>query len=1235
MIFAVLAGLTGGYAQSTSCNDWNEYVDSKNTGGTGYYILSMGGEESAAQTYYYSGPGRVTRARVDGMIPSGLNGAIYVLLDVSVYNVDANNRPTGSPLDTQQIWWWYGQTSNTVNFSGGGVPVNGNYAIVVNMWSYRDGVEFHVKYTGDGEGNGDDLPSVAGSTTGGNWISLLPSKDGDLYLVPRMQHTIFSDFSASETCATTSTNISFSNNSVLTMDSMFNIIGMAGYAGSENYYSWDFGDGSAVSNATNPSHMYNSGGLYTVSLTSTIEGWGGTVCTNVATMDISVGLDVSATNIVDVTCHGDNSGSVTASGMDGEGNYMYSLDGVNYTSSATFSNLYAGNYILYVKDGLGCTNSTSFTISEPSDIAISSPIGITGASCGNADGGILASASGGSGSLEYSIDGSNYQSSGAFSGLNSGIYVVYVKDANNCIKMEKVIVTNTNSPSLTLQSYTNISCNGGSDGTITLIGSGGTGALEYSIDGSNWQSSGSFTNLPAGSYNLSVKDAAGCIGTIPCTSVNCSLSLVEPTEISFALTSYPVSCNGGNDGEISVVNGIGGTGTFTYSLDGTNYQSSSNFEGLAAGSYTVYVKDVAGCVAQNSISVTEPTAISVSLSSTDATCNQFNDGMITAVASGGNGGYLYSIDYGSHWWESGEFESLGAGAYTVMVRDSKGCTGSEVISISDSPIINATVTSGNSTCGNANGTLLAVASGGSGSGYQYSIDGGATFQSSGAFSGLEDGSYYILVQDGMGCENPFKGLVVDSDGPTIASVSSTDITCHNGDDGSITVTSVTGGTGSLTYSIGEGVYQSSDAFYGLSAGDYTVVVQDANGCTGDASVTLAEPNAFSIVLSGTNVFCNGSATGAIDVSAAGGSGALAYSIDGVNFQSSTTFNNLTVGHYTVTVKDAGGCTGSEQIWITEPSAISMNFSQLNVSCNGGSDGAIYMSAVGGTGTIAYSIDGVNYQSTGTFTGLSSGVYAIHAKDANGCDISQVLIISQPSALGVSASVSDVSCAGGDNGVIDVTPTGGTAPYTYLWSNSARTEDIFNLVPGTYSVAVTDANGCTSSGSFTVTEPANPIIVNGTVTNASGVSNSDGGVDITVSGGTAPYSYDWSDGSITEDISGVSPDLYSVTVTDVNGCEVTQGYAVSWNVGIDDVEFTGDVNIYPNPANTTITVQLGDKAQNVTKIALVNISGQVVFETTPNSNKVEFNVSSYADGMYFTKIYTTDNQTITKRVVIEK
>ena len=1224
MALVLLTGVFFTYGQgATSCSDLNGYPQWKNTGLVGGYTLTAGSLENAAQTYYYSGPGRVTGVRIYGKT----NALLGVAMAAKIYTVDANGRPA-TAIGTRTFTWTFIDNSNgykDITFAGSGISVNNNFAASIEMTGGYSGITtFTLSYNGDGEGRGEDLASLSGTNTGFNWASAKTtySKNGDFYIIPKMMHYITSGFSVNSACIATAAPVTFTNTTLLSRDSMFNTIGLAGYSGSEYFYTWNFGDGSAVSHATNPEHTYTSAGLYTVTLKATMAGWNG-ACSNTYTMLVSVGLNLSVATVTNATCNGTANGSVTLTATGGAGAYTYSRNGETYQTSATFSSLSAGSYTFYVKDSLNCIKTATATVTMPAAITFNTP-STTQSSCGNANGALLVSASGGSGTIQYSINGTTWQATGAFGNLMAGNYTVRAKDANSCTNTIGVIVNDAGGPTLNINSTSQITCNGGTNGSITVLGSGGSGTLQYNINNGTFQSSGTFSNLGAGTYTLMVKDGNGC------TDIR-TVTLTEPSALVVNATSAPVLCNNGNDGKIIVTSAIGGTGTLVYSINGNTFQSSGTFNGITAGNYTVYVKDVAGCTATTNVTVTQPTQMVVSASSINVSCYGGSDGILTAMIAGGIAPYSYSLD-GTNFFPTGDFNGLVAGTYTATVKDANNCLATKVVTITQPSIITATVTTGNSTCGNANGNILVAAGGGSGSGYQYSIN-NTSWNSTGSFTGLVDSTYIVVVQDGSGCRNLFQAIVANVDGPSINTISKTNISCHGGNDGSVTITNVTGGSGALSYRVDGSPWQTSNSFSGLSAGSHTVIVKDGVGCTGSASATLTEPASIVVYASSTNVSCYSGNNGSITVTAGGGTGTLAYSIDGITYQSNNVLTGLSAGTYQVYVRDAGGCVGSTSKTIVQPPALVISgIGTLDVTCNGSHNGAITITASGGTGTLQYALAGSGYQLTPSFTGLNGGSYAVYVKDANNCVNTEDVIISEPEVLNIGNLKYNVSCYGGNNGVIDITITGGTHPYAYSWSNEANTEDIFNLKAGSYSLLINDANGCTASKSFTITQPASPLIVNGVVTNVSGSSATDGSVNITTTGGTAPYFYSWSNGNTVEDINGLAPGTYTVNITDANGCMTSGVFTVNFPLGVNGAADNSDIKVYPNPAAGQVTIDAGSNL--IKQVELINMLGEIVYKSDPGLSVLIIDITGLKEGIYFVRMSTGDKSVTTRLKILK-
>ncbi len=1206
----------------TSCSDLNGFVNYKDTGATGSFTLTAGSVEKAAQTYYYSGPGKISSVRIYGI------GFAGVALTVGIYNVDNTRRPTSLIQSTNTIWWWWYNRAGYIDvyFPEGGVAVSNNFAVEVELRNaYPFGSSFQLRYTGNGEGRGEDLASLAGTLTGGNWTSAMTdfNKDGDFYLVPDMTNFITSDFTASANCIGTGGTVNFSNSTQMTRDSMFNLIGWHA-APSFHYYEWNFGDGSAVSNVVNPSHAFNTPGVYTVSLKSTIVGWSDT-CYDIKKMQISVGLNVSADSLVNVTCNGLPDGSVVAAGSGGAGQYIYCLGGEVYFPITHFINLGAGTFTLHVIDSLGCSATTEFTINQPPAISFSVSM-VTNASCGNSDGGILATAIGGAGFFEYKLGLGNYQSSGTFANLSAGSYNVTAQDTNGCTASEEIAINNAGGPGLNLISATQVSCNGLSNGSIIVLGTGGSGTLQYSIDGgANYQASGRFDNLVAGDYSVMVKDADGC-------SQYVEVTIIQPEALFLTAAEQMVSCYGGSNGQINVSSASGGTGVFSYSINELNYQSNTGFTGLTAGSYRVYVKDAAGCTQSTVVIVGQPTAVTATVAVVNNTCYAGSDGALNVSATGGTAGYTFSIN-GEDYQPNGNFSNLGAANYTITVMDANNCSVTASGIVNQPTEVTASINTTSATCGNSNGGILAIASGGSGTGYLYAIS-DSNYNTTGLFSGLSAQTYYMIVADGAGCGNFIQVNIADANGPSITSTSHTSISCSGGEDGTITINTVTGGTGVLQYSINGTNWQNSAQFNFLGAGVFVVTVKDANGCTGTVTDTLAQPNPFSMSTTVTDLTCYENNSGKVVVLASGGAGVLAYSIDaGVTFQASNVFTGLGVGSNVVLVRDAAGCTGYTTFVLTQPGQLLLNSGVLNVTCNGADNGTIILTASGGTGDYTYSLNNGGFYGSSIFMNLSGADYTVSVRDANGCVTTIQVPVYEPNPLLTNPDISNVSCAGGDNGIIAVNVTGGTAPYAYAWSNGSTQQNQFNLIAGTYSVTVKDGQGCGDTSVFYILQPATPLVVNGVVTNATTAASNDGSVGLTITGGMGPYTFIWSDNATTQDISGLAMGNYSVNVKDANGCIVSGIFYVSSGTGIAQVAgAANELSIYPNPSSNTTTVEV--KGGDITNLKVTDLLGQIVFASEPKQPKVELNCSTYASGVYIVEA-EVNGVVISKRLVISK
>ncbi len=421
---------------------------------------------------------------------------------------------------------------------------------------------------------------------------------------------------------------------------------------------------------------------------------------------------------------------------------------------------------------------------------------------------------------------------------------------------------------------------------------------------------------------------------------------------------------------------------------------------------------------------------------------------------------------------------------------------------------------------------------------------------------------------------------------------------------------------------------------------YTIAVEGYLANSGDFVLNVSESlNPVSAAVDAvTAIACNGDSSGAIMITTTNGVAPYTYSWS--NGATTEDLTGLTAGSYTGTITDVNGCTlVAGPVMVTEPTAITLAVDAVvNASCNGDSDGSISITPTGGTAPYTYSWS--NGASTEDVAGLAPGSYTGTITDANGCTLAAgPVVITEPAALGFTADgFSGPSCAGGADGFLSITTTGGTAPYTYIWSNGATTEDISGLVAGNYGGTITDANGCVVTGGPLPLSGPSPIQSTVLTVGEGTLGASDGSIDLMVSGGTAPYTYVWNNGETTEDIAGLAPGVYCVTITDANGClEDICGTIASGVSGTNEITNLSEFNLSPNPTSSVSELTLGFSTPVDLNVQVVNVLGQVIFEegdTKVLSKQYNLDLTKYAAGTYFVRV-RVDGQTATKQLIVTK
>ena len=824
-------------------------------------------------------------------------------------------------------------------------------------------------------------------------------------------------------------------------------------------------------------------------------------------------------------CNGDANGSITINAIGGNGSLQYSIDGgATFQSSSIFNNLNSGNYSIVIEDINNCQSTGSATLNNPTLITFTSSA--NNETCGNSNGSIVIVGNGGTGTLQYSIDGgSNFQSSGTFSGLTGFTYSIIVEDANGCQATGTETVLSEDGPTISSINVTNPLCNG-NNGSIVIITSGGTGSLQYSIDGGASFGASPTFNTGDGIYSIIVEDANGCQATGNAT-------VTEPQAISFNTTSTNANC-GVMDGSLTI-NGSGGTGTLVYSIDaGVNFQSANSFSGLSSGTYNIVVQDDNGCqvTGNGNIAGTGGSAIS-NITIADPLCNGGNDGTITISATGGTPPLQYSIDAGVNFQSSNNFNALSAGIYVIVVEDDNGCQTYDTTQLIDPTALSYASNTINENCGAGDGSISLVGNGGTGS-FQYSIDGGANFQAGGVFTNLNAGLYNVVIEDGNGCQVSGTETIGSTGGATINSTNSTDPICFGSNDGTIEIIA-SGGTGALGYSIDGGIsFQSSGTFNGLGGGTYTVLVQDDNGCQTFNTIVLNEPTEIIASISIIEATC-GNSNGSATVSASGGTGNLTYQWDDPSNQTTTTASNLYAGIYHLIITDDNGCILIDSAIISNQGDPSIIVTTTAATCFGNADGSASAVAIGGIAPYNFSWNDPSNQTSSTATGLAAGTYLVQVTDDVGCIAFETVTITEPLELTNSITIINTSC-GMNNGLAISNIQGGTQPYTILWNDPATqtSPTAVNLAPGSYYIMINDVNNCSIADSVTI-DNSDSLVVHVEVTHESCENEADGSISTFVSQGTSPFEYLWSTGDTTSVLAGLSAGEYTLNISDSLAC----------------------------------------------------------------------------------------------------
>lgn len=893
------------------------------------------------------------------------------------------------------------------------------------------------------------------------------------------------------------------------------------------------------------------------------------------------------------------------------GNFTWSpttnMTGAN-TLTPTICPTGPASYTLTLSDTAGCvTASDVVNIDTQTCCQFSLGVAVTQPTCGQSNGSITITPTP-SGTYQYNWAGG---ATGATrSNLAAGSYAVTVVDVVNNCQRDTIVQLNSSSNMVANIAINNQPTCAGNDGSVTLTLTGGTAPYNITIDtgGAPINITSPFPipapgqtlgNLAPMTVDVSVTDGQGCVATatailnVPtncCTFNAITANIVQPT---CGQTNGSITVTGGN-----------GSGTYTYAWSG-GMGTSNAISNVGAGSYTVTVTDGSPtCTVDSTFTLNSNSSLNVALSNpVNPTCAG-GDGSITVSLSGGTAPYTIVIDTGGTPITINSpviippqtLNNLDAMTVDVQVTDGQGCIATDNATLTVPTncctfTVSAAITQ--PSCGVSDGNITLTATNGSGN-YTYNWANGSG--SGSAAINLSAGNYDVTITD-AGFANCFidtSFALSNPNAPIIDSIVTVNETCPFAGDGSATVYA-SGGTGALSYSWGTVPVQTTATATNLLASAYGVTVSDANGCQTVGSATVGSNSCCTLAASAAAVppSC-GQTTGSINVTiTTAGATPYEYSLDGVSYVTSATFNNVAAGNYSVYVRDANGC--GDTIAVTMPAGganlqLAMGF--VNTSCSGANNGEANVVSLNGTAPFAYSWN--NAATVDTIRNLQPGQYSVTVTDNAGCTGTGSVLVSDAAPISINIGNDILVCEG-----TPVTIDGPQGFATYTWSSGESTVSISPTVTGTYTLIVVDANGCTATDAVDVAIIPTPslnldddkLVYEGDHVALFGA----------VPGANSNAVYNWQPSEYlscstcsTTVALAVDTITYTLTYTDENGCDATD--TITLNV-LPVVELFWPNAFSPNgDGNNDLYLPYGNNVKLI-EWKIFNRWGEKVFQST--------------------------------------
>ena len=868
-------------------------------------------------------------------------------------------------------------------------------------------------------------------------------------------------------------------------------------------YNWNTGDSiNMLSNL--------AAGVYQVTISDTLG------CNVVESIAINNSTRANSTITgTDATCFGLNNGSAIVNDTISDTGYNYLWSTGDTTKSLT--NLSPATYFVLATSPDGCLSADSINILSERVVTITPTI--TNTTC--------AGVANGSISINDPMDVTGFRfgwstgdSTQMISNLAAGVYTVAVADTSGCINAAAITISNSRQLDI-ISSVVDASCDVAMNGSITVNDT----ANVYQFNWSTGDTTQTIVNLGNGTYQVAITDTVGCVA-------NDSIMVGITPTLNATNTSVNATCNGVNDGSVIVNQGADLTGI---NISWNTGDTTQMLTGLPAGTYQVMLADTFGCTAADTTLINEGIPFTIIATSTDATCDGLDNGMITLNDTTGVTGLTFA-------WNTGDstqtITGLSAGDYSYTVTDTIGCTATGVVALGTIKTIPLEINRTDVSCVGLSDGIITINEGLDNSDLIFSWNTGDSTQT---ISNISEGSYTISVTDTLGCSATSIINIIASNSLSIT-LSQTNASCTGLTDGTVTIDEGSDLTG---FTINWNTGADSQILSDVGVGTYTATVTDTLGCMAIDSIEVAADSSLQIGLTGNNIDCVNDSTGRITASAID-----LDSNDGLSFAWNTgdttaALTNLTIGSYEVTVTDSTGCFGTAGATLEQGDSIKVNFVVSPVACMDTiGSGAILAVATGGSGSFTY--DWSNGGTNSTIGNLLAGTYVLTVFDSLGCTFTDsVTLLTPPDLIVAAFTLQDATCEGSQDGRATVITSEGTTPYNIRWNNGIITPTIENLNPGIYTVVVSDAAGCEITDTIITGSVTQINLTTTEINGASSQNDADGIATVSASGGLLPYTFNWDNGAVGDTVNNLSAGNHLVVATDANGCIGTDSVNISF------------------------------------------------------------------------------------------